>query len=95
MNEDRIMTTITLPPEIEVPLAEAARKQGTTPEELALNSLRRIFAPAPEPSAQGSSLMDFLSGYIGTVGGSAEALSEDCGRRFAEGLANEERREKP
>lgn len=89
------MTTITLPPEIEGPLAEAARKQGTTPEDLALNSLRRIFAPASEASAKGNSLMDFLSGYIGTVAGSMEALSEDCGRRFAEGLANEEPREEP
>jgi len=40
------MTTITLPVEIEKPLAEAARKQGITPERLAVDSLRNLFGPA-------------------------------------------------
>jgi hypothetical protein len=75
------MTTITLPPEIEGPLGEAARRQGTTPEQLALESLRKLFVPTPgdgEPTV-GASLFDFLAGHIGTVAGSSEALSENCG----------------
>jgi hypothetical protein len=87
------MTIITLPPEIEGPLAEAARRQGTTPERLALEGLRKLFVPATtsgEPEA--ASLYDFLAGHIGTVAGSTEALSENCGQRFAEGLAEKHQR---
>ncbi len=39
------MTTITLPADIEGPLAEEARRRGTTPERLALDALRLRFAP--------------------------------------------------
>lgn len=39
------MTTITLPPDIEQPLLEQAKQRGTTPERLALDSLREKFAP--------------------------------------------------
>ena len=82
------MTTITLPPDLEGRLAEEARKCGTTPELLALESLRRLFAAAPaEGAPAGGSLHDLLAGYIGAVSGSAEALSEDGGRRFADALA--------
>ena len=88
------MTTITLPPEVEEPLTEAARKQGTTPELLAVDCLRKLFisAPASDTSVEGESLFDFLSGYVGTVSGSTEAFSENCGRRFAEGLVEKQRR---
>jgi hypothetical protein len=80
------MTTITLPADIEGPLAEEARRCGTTPERLALDTLRPRFAPPaaspseepPEPS---------LAGYAGLVEGSTEPLSERYGDRFAEGLA--------
>jgi hypothetical protein len=37
------MTTITLPLDIEKPLAEEAERQGTTTELLALDSLRKRF----------------------------------------------------
>jgi hypothetical protein len=87
------MTTITLPPEIEEPLAEEARKQGTTPELLAVDCLRKLFTPSPtrgEP-AEGETLFDFLSGYDGTVNGTTEALSENCGQRFAQGLLEKQR----
>ena len=85
------MVTITLPPDIEGPLAEAARRQGTTPEILALDSLRKLFARtgAGEPG-EGETLFDFLSGHIGTVSGTTEALSENCGERFAQGLAEKQ-----
>jgi hypothetical protein len=86
------MTTITLPPDLEGRLAEEARKRGTTPELLALDSLRQLFAPAPAAdTASGGNFHDLLAGYIGAVSGTREALSEDCGRRFAEGLAAKQR----
>jgi hypothetical protein len=37
-------------------------------------------------------LYDFLADYIGTVEGSTEAFSEDCGRRFADGLADKQQK---
>jgi hypothetical protein len=92
------MTTITLPVDIAGPIAEEARRRGTTPERLAIDMLRRQFAPPvglsseqpPEPT-----LADFLDGYIGIVEGSTEPLSERCGERFAEGLAEDAARERP
>jgi hypothetical protein len=88
------MTTITLPPDLEARLAEEARRSGATPEQLALDGLRRLFAP-PVVEANGSSLFDFLAGHIGTVAGSTEPLSEDCGRRFADGMLEKHLRERP
>lgn len=85
------MTTIILPPDIAVPLAEEARKRGTSLEQLALDCLRNQFA-APEPPQPGGTetLADFLAGYVGTVSGTTEALSENCGRRFAAGMAEKQ-----
>lgn len=85
------MTTITLPPDLEERLAEEARRQGTSPELLALDSLRKLFVPAANGGAAGSdTLWDFLSGYIGTVSGSAEAFSENCGQRFTDSLVEKQ-----
>ncbi len=86
------MTTITLPPDLENRLAEEAARRGTTPELLALDGLRQLFTPTPAPAG---TLYDFLAGYLGTVAGTAERLSEDCGRRFSEGLAAEQPRGQP
>lgn len=90
------MTIITLPAEVEEPLAEEARRKGTTPELLAVDCLRKFFTPAPRQTtlAEGKTLFDFLDGYAGTVNGSTEPLSEDCGRRFAEGLVEKQWRGK-
>lgn len=85
------MTTITLTPEIEEPLAEEARRQGTTPELLALDSLRARFVPLSTLASEGDTLFDFLQGYVGTVEGTSEPLSEDTGRRFTEGLLEKQR----
>jgi len=90
---------ITLPPDLEKPLAEQARKQGTTPEILALDTLRQQFpaeSAAPEPDGgdakqESQTLYDFLKDYIGTISGTTEALSEDTGRKFAEGMAEKRR----
>jgi len=92
------MTTITLPADIDGPLSEEARRRGTTPERLALDTLRQCFvAPAPSPSEgpPKPSLADFLAGYAGLVEGSTEPLSERCGERFAQGLDEEAMRENP
>jgi len=88
------MITITLPAEVEAPLEEEARKQGTTPELLAVDCLRNRFSPqaSTAKSDENESLLDFLSGYAGTVGGTSEPLSEDSGKRFAEGLLEKQRR---
>jgi hypothetical protein len=37
--------TLELPPDVESALAEDARRKGTTPEELALDNLRRSYVP--------------------------------------------------
>jgi hypothetical protein len=83
------MVTIALPADIEGPLTEQARKRGMTPEQLALETLRSTFtAGAAADGPEGRTLFDFLSGYIGTIEGSAENLSQDSGQLFAEGLAS-------
>ena len=83
------MTTITLPPEVEASLAEAARKKGTTPESLAVESLRQLFVPAGPTSEPptAKTLYDHLDGFIGKFDGTGEAFSENCGKRFADALA--------
>lgn len=88
------MSTITLPPEVEGPLTKEARRKGTTPELLAVDCLRQLFAPSPttETRTEGETLFDFLSGYTGTVSGTTEALSENCGQRFGQGLVEKHRR---
>ncbi|MBX6313048.1 MAG: hypothetical protein IRY99_09065 [Isosphaeraceae bacterium] len=85
------MTTIILSPDLEERLTEEARQRGTTPELLALESLRQLFSPVGDQMTGGAILCDLLAGHIGTVNGTTEALSEDCGRRFAEGLAEQQR----
>ena len=79
---------IQLTSEIENALNHEAQRQGKTPERLALDLLGSLVlsSATPDSSAGGASLFDFLSGYIGTVNGTGEAMSENCGQRFAEGL---------
>ncbi len=88
------MTTITLPADLEAPLREEAKKQGTTPEAVALEGLRKLFnlpVTHNEPF-NGESLFDFLKGYLGTVNGAAEPLSEKSGERFAEEMLKKQER---
>jgi hypothetical protein len=81
------MTTITLPSDVDLPLTEAAHRLGTSPELLAIDSLRRLFAPAaPSDASNGGTLADYLARYVGTVEGTTEALSENCGQRFTSSL---------
>jgi hypothetical protein len=65
---------IALPPEIEKALKEQARQQGTTPEQLALETLRRQFVSAtPNATESGkpvegyANLAEFLDGFIGVI----------------------------
>jgi len=87
------MTIITLPPEIEGPLREEARRRGTSSELLALDALRDRFAPPvtsspdqrPEPT-----LADFLTGTWALWRAPPRPLSERCGERFAEARAKQD-----
>jgi hypothetical protein len=58
------MTIITLPPDLESRLADEASRRGTTPELLALDGLRRLFAPQLDGPAPAETLFDFLAGHI-------------------------------
>ncbi len=89
------MITILLPSDIEGVLTAEAERRGTTPELLALDSLRKLFmfpVNLDKPPGDATTLFDFLDGYIGTVEGSTEAFSENCGQRFAEGMAEKQQR---
>jgi hypothetical protein len=86
---------IILTPDIEQALAEAAQKLGTTPEQLALDSLRERFASSTEDTdstEEPATLADLLRGHIGAlhsrehVPGGAR-LSQDSSGKFAAGLA--------
>ena len=85
---------ITLTPDIEKALAEQARRQGATPEMLALDALREQFvcSGAPEiPVNEEATLADFLAGHIDVITSSEKVpggarLSEDAGKKFAAGL---------
>jgi hypothetical protein len=69
---------IRLTPDIESVLNQEAKRHGVTPEQLALDSLGKLFLPSEssEASEGGKSLYDFLAGHVGVVDGSTEALSE-------------------
>jgi hypothetical protein len=91
---------ITLPPEIERVLVEQARKQGTTPELLALDSLRERFMPSPLPegtTGDEGTLADFLGAHIGILHSSEHIpggarMSEDSGKKFAAGMVKKRQR---
>ncbi len=84
---------LTLTPDIERALAEQARRLGTTPEQLALDSLRERFVlPAQVAPAEGQgTLAEFLRGHIGVLHSSEHIpggarMSENSGKKFAAGL---------
>jgi hypothetical protein len=91
---------ITLTSDIEQALREQAQKKGTTPELLALESLREHFvAPVESPISgeDGATLVDFLSGHIGVIRSSEHVpggarMSENSSSKFAAGMAEKRRR---
>jgi hypothetical protein len=80
---------IRLASDIEAAIEREARQRGVAPEELAADSLGKLFSPGQpaECPSEEESLADFLVGYAGTVAGSGKSNSIDCGRSFAEGMA--------
>lgn len=87
------MRTITLPPDLEDRLAEEAQRRGTTPELLAVDTLRKAFVPVEAPNGEQpqGTLYDYLAGYIGAVEGTGEALSENTGKLFTDYLVEKHR----
>ena len=90
--------TLTLPSDLDDALTEQARKRRTTPELLAVDSLReRFVAPAAgAESAESETLAEFLKGHIGVLHSSEHVpggarMSEDCGRKLAAGLLEQHR----
>ena len=87
---------IRIPPDIEQALVECARRQGTTPELIALHSLRQRFIPAVGhelPTGNTKTLAEFLSGHIGILHSSDHVpggarMSEDGGKRFTAGMVS-------
>ena len=85
---------IDLTPDIEKALAQKAKKNGTTPEKLALDTLReRFLSPAEDAiSAKANrSLADFLRDHVGVLSSSefiagGAHLSESTGKKFVAGL---------
>ncbi len=92
--------TLTLTRDIEQALAEEAGDRGTTPELLALDSLRKRFLARRAhqgPARDSGSLAELLDGHLGVlhsgerVPGGAE-MSEDGGTKFAAGMVEKRRR---
>ena len=88
---------ISVPPDVERALTARAHALGTTPEILAVDSLRERFSSESDldDEAAGMSkaktLADLLEGYVGVLHSSDKVpggaqLSEDTGKKFADGL---------
>jgi len=88
---------ITLTPELEQALNELAKKQGTTSELLALQTLReQLVASKPKSTSPQSkrqqapkTLADFLRGYIGVIDSrefvkDSGRMSTSTGKKFAD-----------
>ena len=56
-------------------LTAEADRLGTTPELLALDSVRKNLPVQPTPLPTEGTLLDFLSGYVGTVAGSTRNVT--------------------
>jgi hypothetical protein len=85
---------IPVTPEIERELAEEARRQGTTPELLALDCLRAKFldpARVKDAPLGTGTLADFLAGHLGVLSSSESVpggarMSEDSAKKFGAGM---------
>lgn len=89
--------TITLTPDIEDALTEQARQRGVTPEHLALESLRTLYAPAPihDTSRRQAALAVIQSGKFARPLAPDEPLASNAfAARKAEEKAREDRRER-
>ncbi|NUO83169.1 hypothetical protein HUU05_24115, partial [candidate division KSB1 bacterium] len=85
---------IPLTPEIENALAQCAQREGTTPEQLALETLRKRFASflaAKAPADEKLTLYDLIKDHIGVIDSSEKYpegghMSENTGKKFAAGM---------
>jgi hypothetical protein len=93
MEESGMVISVTS--EIEAALAEQARRQGTTPELLALDCLRQHFLSPTATEGTGQkteTLADFLAGHIGVLSSSEHVPG---GARMSERSTNRGRADKP
>ncbi len=99
--DHQVMTlTLTVTPDIEQALAEEASDRGTTPELLALDSLRKRFVnrPAQERSTrEAGNLAELLEGHLGVLHSGEQVpggarMSENGGDKFAAGMVEKRRR---
>jgi len=95
------VVTITLSAELEKAVTEEAAQQGTTAVLLTLDVLQeRFLKPSSTNHApQGATLADALAEYIGAVDTrdkypEGSTLSEDTGRKFAQGMVEKRNRGK-
>lgn len=80
--------------DIERSLTEKASQQGTTPEMLAIDALRKQFVSpsnAEPDMAEAQNLAEFLGDYIGSISSGEHApggaqMSKDTGKKFTEGM---------
>lgn len=95
------MVTITLSEELEKAVMEEAAQKGTTAELLTLDVLQgRFLKPASTGQrSEGATLADALADYIGAVDTrekypDGSTLSENTGRKFAQGMVEKRKRGK-
>jgi hypothetical protein len=90
------MTVITLPPEIEAPLAAEASRRGIDVQTLAIEELRRRFtlhaSKSEDRPPQGGSLYDSIKHVVGSVHGTSEAPARRSSEIYAEALAEKHAR---
>lgn len=87
------MTTITLPPDLEARLAEAAQCAGVSVDALVVSELRRLYRPAPAAGTPSKgTLYDALAPFIGVVSVDTGPVAEESERRFADLLAEDHAR---
>ncbi|MEM7354221.1 MAG: hypothetical protein AAF657_25680 [Acidobacteriota bacterium] len=100
LSTKNMAVTLTLTPDIEQALTAEASDQGTTPELLALESLRRRFVGRRrEKRAEGaaSSLADLIGDQVGVLSSTEQVpggarMSENSGADFAAALIEKRRR---
>ena len=93
---------IRLTSDIEKALIQHAQKKGTTPERLALESLREWFVSPGEDvhgEEDAATLADFLAEHIGALSTSEHVpggaqMSQESGKRFAAGMVEKRRQER-
>ncbi len=87
------MTTITIPADIDEPLTREARRQGTTPEQLALDTLRKSFVPNGSryaSEAERQAARERLERHFGEVdtgnptGADNESIDADLAREYGD-----------